>query len=125
MRRLGSADWLIGRLISKAPPAYVHAVLAGAFALLLDPADEAAYPAFTVVDQAVTVIGARRECAFAKGMVNAVLRRFLRERDTLVAALQDDVVARWNYRAWWVASVQRAWPDAWQAILAAGERQGR
>ena len=99
-------------------------MLAGAFALLLDPADEAAYPAFTVVDQAVTVIGARRECAFAKGMVNAVLRRFLRERDTLVAALQDDVVARWNYRAWWVASVQRAWPDAWQAILAAGERQG-
>lgn len=122
MRRLGSADWLIGRLISKAPPAYVHAVLAGAFALLLDPAEEAAYPAFTVVDQAVTVIGARRECAFAKGMVNAVLRRFLRERDALVAALQDDVVARWNYRAWWVDSVKRAWPDAWQAILAAGER---
>ncbi|MEK7897604.1 16S rRNA (cytosine(967)-C(5))-methyltransferase RsmB, partial [Burkholderia contaminans] len=44
--------------------------------------------------------------------------------DALVAALQDDVVARWNYRAWWVDSVKRAWPDAWQAILAAGERQG-
>ncbi|WP_321862826.1 16S rRNA (cytosine(967)-C(5))-methyltransferase RsmB [Burkholderia cenocepacia] len=124
MRRLGSADWLIGKFVSKAPPAHVHAVLAGAFALLLDPADEAAYPAFTVVDQAVTVIGARREFAFAKGMVNAVLRRFLRERDALVAAMQDDPVARWNYRAWWVDAVKRAWPDAWQAILAAGERQG-
>jgi 16S rRNA (cytosine967-C5)-methyltransferase len=125
MRRLGSADWLIGRLVSKAPPAHVHAVLAGALALLLDPADAAAYPAFTVVDQAVTVIGARREYAFAKGLVNAVLRRFERERDTLVAALQDDPVARWNYRPWWIDAVKRAWPDAWQAVLAAGDRQGR
>ncbi len=124
MRRLGSADWLIGRLVSKAPPAHVHAVLAGALALLLDPADAAAYPAFTVVDQAVTVIGARREYAFAKGLVNAVLRRFERERDTLVAALQDDPVARWNYRPWWIDAVKRAWPDAWQAVLAAGDRQG-
>ncbi|VWC33871.1 16S rRNA methyltransferase [Burkholderia pseudomultivorans] len=124
MRRLGSADWLIGRLVGKAPPAHVHAVLAGALALLLDAGDEAAYPPFTVVDQAVTAIGARRECAFAKGMVNAVLRRFLRERDTLVAALQADPVARWNYRAWWIDAVKRAWPDAWQAILAAGDRQG-
>ncbi|EGC97891.1 16S rRNA methyltransferase B, partial [Burkholderia sp. TJI49] len=97
---------------------------AGALALLLDAADEAAYPPFTVVDQAVTAIGARRECAFAKGMVNAVLRRFLRERDALVAALQADPVARWNYRAWWIDAVKRAWPDAWQAILAAGDRQG-
>ena len=67
MRRLGSADWLIGSSARRRLPRC--AVLAGAFALLLDPA-------FTVVDQAVTVIGARRECAFAKGMVNAVLRRF-------------------------------------------------
>jgi 16S rRNA (cytosine967-C5)-methyltransferase len=124
MRRLGSVDWLIGKLVSKAPPAHVHGVLAGALALLLDAPDEAAYPPFTVVDQAVTATAARRECAFAKGMVNAVLRRFLRERDAIVAAMQDDPVARWNYRAWWIDAVKHAWPDAWQAILAAGERQG-
>ncbi|KVD03870.1 16S rRNA methyltransferase [Burkholderia ubonensis] len=124
MRRLGSADWLIGRLVSKAPPAHVQAVLACAFALLLDEGDAAAYPAFTVVDQAVTAIGARREVAFAKGMVNAVLRRFLRERDAQVAAMQDDPVARWNYRAWWRDTVQAAWPDGWQAMLAAGDRPG-
>ncbi|MDN7608119.1 16S rRNA (cytosine(967)-C(5))-methyltransferase RsmB [Burkholderia multivorans] len=124
MRRLGSVDWVIARLVGKAPPAHVHAVLAGALALLLDADGEAAYPPFTVVDQAVTAIGARREYAFAKGMVNAVLRRFLRERDTLVAAMHADPVAQWNYRAWWIDAVKRAWPDAWQAILAAGDRQG-
>ncbi|WP_431820821.1 16S rRNA (cytosine(967)-C(5))-methyltransferase RsmB [Burkholderia sp. F1] len=124
MRRLGSADWLIGRLVGKAPPAHVHAILACAIALLLDEGDAAAYPAFTVVDQAVTAIGARREVVFAKGMVNAVLRRFLRERDAQVAAMRDDPVARWNYRAWWRDAVQAAWPDGWQAILAAGDRPG-
>ncbi|MDN7473939.1 16S rRNA (cytosine(967)-C(5))-methyltransferase RsmB [Burkholderia multivorans] len=124
MRRLGSVDWLIARLVGKAPPAHVHAVLASALALLLDADGEAAYSPFTVVDQAVTAIGARREYAFAKGMVNAVLRRFLRERDTLVAAMHADPVAQWNYRAWWIDAVKRAWPDAWQAILAAGDRQG-
>ncbi|MGS0892970.1 16S rRNA (cytosine(967)-C(5))-methyltransferase RsmB [Burkholderia stagnalis] len=124
IRRLGSVDWLIGRLVSKAPQPQVNGVLAGALALLLDAADDAAYPAFTVVDQAVTAIGARREHAFAKGMVNAVLRRFLRERDALVAAMRDDPVARWNYRTWWVDAVRQAWPDAWQSILAAGDRQG-
>lgn len=124
MRRLGSADWLIGRLVSKAPPAHIHALLACAIALLLDQAADAAYPPFTVVDQAVTAIGARREFMFAKGMVNAVLRRFLRERDTLVAAMQDDPVAHWNYRAWWIDAVKHAWPDHWQAMLAAGDRPG-
>ncbi|CAN0624241.1 Ribosomal RNA small subunit methyltransferase B [Burkholderia multivorans] len=124
MRRLGSADWLIGRLVSKAPPAHVHAVLACALALLLDDASNAAYSPFTVVDQAVTAIGARRESVFAKGLVNAVLRRFLRERAALVAAMQADPVARWNYRAWWVDSVERAWPTDWQAVLAAGDRPG-
>jgi 16S rRNA (cytosine967-C5)-methyltransferase len=124
MRRLGSTDWLIGRLVSKAPSAHIRAVLACSLALLLDDADTAAYPPFTVVDQAVTAIGARRESIFAKGLVNAVLRRFLRERDALVAEMRADRTAHWNYRAWWIDAVERAWPADWQAILAAGDRPG-
>jgi len=34
------------------------------------------------------------------------VRRFLREREALVAALADDPVARWNHPAWWIA---RCW----------------
>lgn len=85
MRRLGTAEWLVGALVDKAPSAHVRAVLVCAFALLLDDEAHAAYTPFTVVDQAVTAIGARRESAFAKGLVNAVLRRFLREKDSLRA----------------------------------------
>lgn len=121
MRRLGTVEWLVGTLVSKAPPEHVRALLAYALALLLD---EAAYTPFTVVDQAVTAVGARRESAFAKGLVNAVLRRFLRERETLAAQWQADRGARWNYRSWWIDAVERAWPEDWQSILAAAERPG-
>ncbi|MCC8393395.1 16S rRNA (cytosine(967)-C(5))-methyltransferase RsmB [Paraburkholderia sp. MMS20-SJTR3] len=124
MRRLAIAEWLVGKLVKKTPVPHVAHVLQCAFALLVDDEASAAYTPFTVVDQAVSAIGARRDFAFAKGLVNAVLRNFLRERDTLLAAAQADEVARWNYPAWWIDAVKKAWPDAWQSVLAAGNTQG-
>ncbi len=124
LRRLGTGDWLIAQLVHKAPPAHVGDVLACALALLVDPAQTAAYTPFTVVDQAVNAIGARRECAFAKGLVNAVLRNFLREREAWLDKAQTDPVAGWNYPVWWIDAVRRAWPDAWQRVLASGNQPG-
>ncbi|TDV18667.1 16S rRNA (cytosine(967)-C(5))-methyltransferase RsmB [Paraburkholderia caballeronis] len=124
MRRLGTVDWLLRTRVSKAPPEHVGNLLACALALLLDDEANAAYAPFTVVDQAVRAIGARREVAFAKGLVNAVLRGFLRERDALLAAAAKDDVARWSYPQWWIDATRAAWPDAWQSILDAGNRQG-
>ncbi len=124
MRRLGLVDWLIRQRVSKAPPPAVANMLACAFALLVDDEANAAYTPFTVVDQAVRAVSARRDVAFAKGLVNAVLRGFLREREASLAAAQSDEVARWNYPRWWIDAVRAAAPDAWQAILAAGNTQG-
>ncbi|WP_224044978.1 16S rRNA (cytosine(967)-C(5))-methyltransferase RsmB [Paraburkholderia unamae] len=124
MRRLGTADWLIRQRVSKAPPPHAQNLLACAFALLVEDEASAAYTPFTVVDQAVRTVGARREIAFAKGLVNAVLRGFLRERDTALAAAQADETAHWNYPRWWIDAVRAAWPAQWQAILAAGNTQG-
>ena len=124
LRRLGAADRLVARFVRKPPPAHVTDLLACALALLLDPADSAAYAEHTVVDQAVDAIAARREHAFAKGLVNAVLRGFLRERTALVAELESAPVARWNYPTWWIDAVRRARPDDWQAVLAAGNKPG-
>ncbi|WP_321813781.1 MULTISPECIES: 16S rRNA (cytosine(967)-C(5))-methyltransferase RsmB [unclassified Paraburkholderia] len=124
MRRLGIVDYLIRQRISKAPPAHVTNLLACALALLVDDEAHAAYTPFTVVDQAVRAIGARRESAFAKGLVNAVLRGFLRERESALAAAQADEVARWNYPQWWIDAIRRAWPDQWQTILETGNTHG-
>ncbi|MFC5429302.1 16S rRNA (cytosine(967)-C(5))-methyltransferase RsmB [Paraburkholderia denitrificans] len=124
MRRLGLVDWLLRQRVSKAPPQPVANLMACALALLVDDAAKAAYAPFTVVDQAVRTVGAHREMAFAKGLVNAVLRGFLREREALLAAARADEVAHWNYPQWWIDATRAAWPGEWQAILAAGNTHG-
>ncbi len=47
----------------------------------------------------------------ARALVNALLRRYLREREALDAAVHDDPVARWSHPAWWIDRVRREYPD--------------
>lgn len=121
MRRLGQAEALLGLLASKPPsPPELHGLLCCALALMLQTGDDAPYESFTVVDQAVTACAADPGMAHAKGMVNAVLRRFLRERDTLLQQVGKQPPGLWNYPTWWIDSVRNAYPSHWQAILLAG-----
>jgi 16S rRNA (cytosine967-C5)-methyltransferase len=119
LRRLGAVQALRARLAPKAPPPRVDALLVTALALLW-PGDTA-YTEHTLVDQAVEA--ARRRAPKNAGFVNAVLRRFLREREALMAALQDDPIATWNHPRWWQEQLQRDWPDHWQALLTANQQR--
>jgi 16S rRNA (cytosine967-C5)-methyltransferase len=78
-------------------------------------------PAYAVVDGAVRTC-ARLGKASAKGLVNAVLRRFLREREILLHEARATPAGRFSYPAWWVKEVQQAYPDRFEAILDAGNR---
>lgn len=118
MRRLGLARHLRARLVNRTPAPWVDALVLTALALACG--DE--YSEFTLVDQAVNA--ARRQAPQAAGMVNAVLRRFLREKADLLADAANDPVARWNHPAWWIARVKADWPDHWQAVLASGQEAG-
>jgi 16S rRNA (cytosine967-C5)-methyltransferase len=121
MRQRGRADALVQAMTSKPPqPALLLALLECALTLLDAGDSDGPYDAHTVVDQAVSAAGADGELAHARGMVNAVLRRFLRERDTLDRQLAGNQEALWNYPAWWIAAARSAYPGHWQALLAAG-----
>ena len=111
--------WSAG-LTERAPPAPLHSLLCCALALMCAPDDTPPYEAFTVVDQTVTAAAADPVSARAKGMVNAVLRRFLRERETLLQQARQTPLARWNYPQWWIDAVRAAWPRDWQRILEVG-----
>ncbi|WP_046290351.1 16S rRNA (cytosine(967)-C(5))-methyltransferase RsmB [Pandoraea oxalativorans] len=124
VRRLGSSRALLAVLVKPALQARVRDILLCALALLQDDAEGAAYTEFTVVDQAVEAIAAQRRTAAAKGLANAVLRRFLRERAALMAQIETQPEARWNYPAWWIDTVRRAYPDQWETLLAAGNGRG-
>ncbi|MDC8760622.1 16S rRNA (cytosine(967)-C(5))-methyltransferase RsmB [Janthinobacterium fluminis] len=121
MRQLGRSETLIGLMTSKAPePPMLAALLCCALALMAAEPGEQPYEEFTVVDQAVTVATSHPDMAHAKGMVNAVLRRFLRERKALLASALQQPVAQWNYPQWWIDAARAAYPRDWQAILTAG-----
>lgn len=81
--------------------------------------DSGRYAPYTVVDQAV------RACAVAgqhpaKGFVNGVLRNLLRNRAAIEAEIASDPEARWQHPAWWIDTVRRDHPHAWERVLAAG-----
>jgi 16S rRNA (cytosine967-C5)-methyltransferase len=116
LRWLGSARALRRRLVARKPPPALDGLLTCALALLW-PAGELPYRDHVLVDQAVR---AARSLGNGGALVNAVLRRFVRERDALVAELQrDDPVARWNHPPWWIARLRRDWPLECEALLAA------
>jgi 16S rRNA (cytosine967-C5)-methyltransferase len=116
LRHLGAATEALRALAPKAPPARVDALLCVALTLLW-PSPRPAYAAHTLVDQAVAA--ARRRTPAAAAFVNAVLRRFLREREARVAQALHAPVALWNHPAWWIRRLQRDWPASWQGLLAA------
>jgi 16S rRNA (cytosine967-C5)-methyltransferase len=116
LRWLGSAQAVRALLAPKNPPPAVDALLLTALALAW-PAATPPYAEHTLVDQAVGA--ARQRVPAAAAFINAVLRRFLRERDALVAQALRDPVARTNHPAWWAERLTRDWPDAAPALLEA------
>ena len=117
LRRIGRAQALRQALVPKKPAPWVDSLLISALAL----ACGTEYDEHTLVDQAVTA--AKRKAERASGLVNAVLRRFLRERDALMADTDRDPMARHNHPEWWIARLQKDWPDHWEALLAANQVQ--
>ncbi|HLX27578.1 MAG TPA: 16S rRNA (cytosine(967)-C(5))-methyltransferase RsmB [Casimicrobiaceae bacterium] len=116
LRHWGTLDAIVDRLARKpiADPLLRMLVTVALYQLEYTRA-----PAFAVVDRAVHAAGAgvRPE---AKGLVNALLRRFLRERDEVLRAVLQSDVARFSYPRWWIERARRDHPNAWQPILEAG-----
>lgn len=116
LRRWGLLDALVRRLAAKpiADPA-LHCLVAVAIYQLL----QTRAPPFAVVDHAVNAASMLARPA-AKALVNAILRRFLREREALLESVRAEPVARWSHPQWWIDRVEREYPGAWQDVLAAG-----
>ena len=74
-----------------------------------------------VVDHAVQTAEALGK-PHLKGLVNAVLRNYLRQSETLAAAIQHDVEARYSYPVWWIDTVRAQYPEQWESILIAGNQ---
>ncbi len=56
-------------------------------------------------------------------VVNAVLRRYLRERPSLEKQANLSLKGRFSHPGWMIRQFQEAWPGHWQAILRTGNRK--
>jgi 16S rRNA (cytosine967-C5)-methyltransferase len=116
MRQLGTARALRKLLAPRKPVPAVDALLCTALALCHDEA-RAPYAPHTLVNQAVEAARKQRQTQAQAGFINACLRRFLREKETLLAPLADQPEARWNHPAWWIERLQQDYPAQWQFLL--------
>jgi len=79
-------------------------------------------PEYAAVAATVDAVRALGKPQFS-GMANAVLRRWLRERATLDAALDADAATRTAHPAWLLAAIAVDWPDAVDAVIAANNAE--
>ena len=71
---------------------------------------------------ATVAASARIGAGHAKGLVNAVLRRFLREREELDQRLAEDEEAQTSHPAWLIDYFKSEQPQHWAKVLQANNR---
>jgi 16S rRNA (cytosine967-C5)-methyltransferase len=108
-------EHLLDALLARPLPASVrdvHALLLVGLAQL-DAMHLADYAAISSTAEAARLLRHPRHV----GLVNAVLRRYLREREALAATRLSDPVAVHAHPAWLVQALRRDWSDEAEAIL--------
>jgi 16S rRNA (cytosine967-C5)-methyltransferase len=61
--------------------------------------------------------------ASASGLINAILRRSQREKDTLASTLTKQTDFQYAHPYWLVKRLKHAWPEHWQSICAANNER--
>jgi 16S rRNA (cytosine967-C5)-methyltransferase len=119
LRKWVRSHELIKQLIPKAPAPEIDHLLSVAIALFLREGSEGkGYPIHTIVDQAVRACSEYDKTIYAKGMVNAVLRKVSLALHPAEGERRypPDPIPMY-VPAWWRANLKRHYSKQWQAIL--------
>ncbi|WP_293006386.1 16S rRNA (cytosine(967)-C(5))-methyltransferase RsmB [Nitrosomonas sp.] len=77
----------------------------------------------TVVDQAVSASRCLVKGGGMQGLVNAVLRNFIRQQENLLRQATEKEVGRYSHPQWWVDKLRRQYPENFAAILRANNKR--
>lgn len=114
-RYLGSLKFMLGKMLNKPIDNVQLESLLLAALYQLHYTRNAPHAVVNEAVESIAKIGRGQYRSFA----NAVLRRFLRERDKLAAACKYDDTAKHNLPQWWVAYLQNHYPKYWHNITTA------
>ena len=125
LRKWVRSHELIKQFIPKNPPPEVDHLLSVAIALFLNEnVDGKGYAAHTIVDQAVSACANYDKTMYAKGLVNAVLRKvsLTVQPPEGEPRFSPDPVPMF-VPSWWRANLKRHYSKTWQSILFAQARR--
>lgn len=118
LRQRAKNAFLIASLAQRAPTRSVYALLEVAFsAMTLESLTD-----FTVVNETVKASKHHLKTQKASGFINAILRRYLRQKVELdqKAAHRDD--CRFNAPQWWIDRIRQCHPQQAESILTLATR---
>ncbi len=79
-------------------------------------------PDHAAVSETVAATAALKK-PWARGMVNAVLRNFQRQKEDLLTQADATEQGRWSHPQWMIDALRAAWPDDWQRLLEANNQR--
>lgn len=103
-------------------PAGVSAPIRSLLGVALHQLEHSKHPAYAIVDEAVDAARVLR-APRATALINAILRRHLRESAALRARLEQDPVAQHAHPQWLLDHLRTDWPEEWREIVDANNRQ--
>jgi 16S rRNA (cytosine967-C5)-methyltransferase len=112
---------ILSRLLSQ-PVRSLDLLVRALMSVALFELEDARTPEYAVVDAAVKAAKAT-DAARASGLVNAVLRRYLRERKTVDAEIARNPALRHASPIWLADRFRADWPVRWTQLLAASDAQ--
>lgn len=77
-------------------------------------------PDYAVVKETVALLEKIKK-SWAKGLVNAILRRFCREKEDILASLSNNEAFVYGHPLWLLKRLKADWPKDWQAIALAND----
>jgi len=112
---------ILGRLLST-PVRSLDFLVRALLSVALYELEDERTPEYAVVDAAVQTAKAT-DAVRASGLINAVLRRYLRERKSLDADIARNPATRHASPIWLADRLRADWPVRWTQLLAAGDAQ--
>lgn len=116
LRHLGHLDGVIAQLLQRP---LTDALVRNLLHVALYQLSHTKARPYTIVDHAVPAC-AKLGFPRAQGLVNAVLRNFLRRRAEIDAAAAVTDEGRYSYQRWWIAKLATQFPEDYKRVLEAG-----
>lgn len=117
LRHYPGLDWLLDQLLRR-PLKRREQLLRMLLLVGLYQCRDLRVPDYAAVSSTVEAVR-RLGKPWAVSMANGVLRSFLRQRESLLARLDADTLARTDHPGWMVARFQEDWPAHWSRLVAA------